>query len=141
MLSQLDLRIEARNLKRFRRDFADDPQVEFPQPVMDLTTEKVLVEAFIHGEPILNYCDEGRKEKKDREHLAKIGLETVMKMIFLYDFVHGDLHPGSYSFSVLLLLAFVSLFSCEATIIAPLDTLFAWINLSLIAFCALREFV
>ena len=141
MLPQLDLRIEARNLKRFRRDFADDPQVEFPQPVMDLTTEKVLVEAFIHGEPILNYCDEGRKEKKDREHLAKIGLETVMKMIFLYDFVHGDLHPGSYSFSVLLLLAFVSLFSCEATIIAPLDTLFAWINLSLIAFCALREFV
>ena len=72
------------------------------------------MEAFIHGEPILNYCDEGRKEKKDREHLAKIGLETVMKMIFLYDFVHGDLHPGSYSFSVLLLLAFVSLFCVDA---------------------------
>ena len=32
---------------------------------------------------------------KERENLATIGLETVMKMIFLYDFVHGDLHPGN----------------------------------------------
>jgi len=94
MLPQLDLRVEASNLRRFRRDFADDPRVEFPQPIGDLTTEKVLVEAFVHGEPILNYCDEGRKPTKDREHLAKLGFETVMKMVFLYDFVHGDLHPG-----------------------------------------------
>jgi len=94
MLPQLDLRIEARNLKRFRRNFADDVKVEFPQPLCELTTEKVLVEAFIHGEPILNYCQEGRKDGKDREELAKIGLGTVMKMIFLHDFVHGDLHPG-----------------------------------------------
>jgi len=95
MLPQLDLRVEARNLCRFRRDFADDPRVKFPQPVMALTSEKVLVEAFVHGEPILNYCDEGRKPTKDREHLAKLGFETVMKMVFLYDFIHGDLHPGN----------------------------------------------
>lgn len=96
MLPQLDLRVEGRNLMRFRRDFADDPKVEFPQPVSKLMTEKVLVESFIHGQPILNYCDEARKNKaEDREELAKIGLETVMKMIFLYDFVHGDLHPGN----------------------------------------------
>jgi aarF domain-containing kinase len=94
MLPQLDLRVEASNLRRFRRDFADDPRIEFPQPIGDLTTEKVLVEAFVHGEPILNYCDEGRKPTKDREYLARLGFETVMKMVFLYDFVHGDLHPG-----------------------------------------------
>jgi len=95
MLPQLDLRVEARNLKRFRRDFADDPQVEFPQPILDLSSDKVLVESFIHGEHILNFCDEGRPDKNDREELAKIGLSTVLKMIFLYDFVHGDLHPGN----------------------------------------------
>ena len=96
MLPQLDLRVEAKNLKRFRRDFSDDPQIDFPRPVMHLTTEKVLVESFVHGEPILNFCDEGRKPSKDREELAKLGLETVMKMIFLHDFVHGDLHPGKH---------------------------------------------
>jgi aarF domain-containing kinase len=100
MLPQLDLRVEARNLCRFRRDFADDPRVKFPQPVMALTSEKVLVEAFVHGEPILNYCDEGRKPTKDREHLAKLGFETVMKMVFLYDFIHGDLHPGMLNIEI-----------------------------------------
>ena len=29
--------------------------------------------------------------RKDREELAEIGLETVMKMFFLHDFIHADL--------------------------------------------------
>jgi len=95
MLPQLDLRVEARNLTRFRRDFADDPKVAFPAPVAELTTNNVLVESFIHGEPILDFMREGKSDVKDRQDLAKIGLETVMKMIFLNDFVHGDLHPGN----------------------------------------------
>jgi aarF domain-containing kinase len=95
MLPQLDLRVEARNLKRFRRDFSGDERVSFPQPISELTSEKVLVESFVHGEPILKFCIEGRKSNKDREDLAKVGLSTVMKMIFLHDFVHGDLHPGN----------------------------------------------
>lgn len=95
MLPQLDLRVEANNLKRFRRDFEGDTKVAFPLPVDDLTSNNVLVESFIHGETILSFCDEGRRTMAEREELAKIGLETVMKMIFLYDFVHGDLHPGN----------------------------------------------
>uniref|UniRef100_A0A7S3VDU5 Protein kinase domain-containing protein n=1 Tax=Chaetoceros debilis TaxID=122233 RepID=A0A7S3VDU5_9STRA len=95
MLPQLDLRVEARNLQRFRRDFSDDPYVEFPMPITDFTTKDVLVESFVHGEPILNYCIQGLKSRKDREYLAEFGLRTVMKMIFEYDFVHGDLHPGN----------------------------------------------
>mmetsp|Transcript_29289 Transcript_29289/g.33982 ORF Transcript_29289/g.33982 Transcript_29289/m.33982 type:complete len:599 (+) Transcript_29289:241-2037(+) len=95
MLPQLDLRVEANNLKRFRRDFAGDQKVAFPTPIDELTSENVLVESFIHGETILEFCAEGRRTMKEREELAKNGLEAVMKMIFLYDFVHGDLHPGN----------------------------------------------
>jgi predicted unusual protein kinase regulating ubiquinone biosynthesis (AarF/ABC1/UbiB family) len=32
---------------------------------------------------------------KDREELAHLGVKTVMEMLFLYDFIHGDLHPGN----------------------------------------------
>ena len=78
-----------------RRDFENDPHVAFPLPIDDLTSENVLVESFIHGETILDFCEEGRRTMKEREFLARIGLETVMKMIFLHDFVHGDLHPGN----------------------------------------------
>jgi aarF domain-containing kinase len=95
MLPQLDLRIEANNLKRFRKDFENDEHVSFPMPIDDLTSANVLVESFIHGETILDFCEQGRRTNSERELLAKIGLETVMKMIFMYDFVHGDLHPGN----------------------------------------------
>lgn len=93
MLPQLDLRVEARNLTRFRRDFADDNTVAFPAPIPGLTRMNVLVESFVNGKPILEFMKTAKKE--DNETLATIGLSAVMKMIFLNDFVHGDLHPGN----------------------------------------------
>mmetsp|Transcript_25414 Transcript_25414/g.73516 ORF Transcript_25414/g.73516 Transcript_25414/m.73516 type:complete len:554 (+) Transcript_25414:81-1742(+) len=93
MLPQLDLRVEARNLTRFRRDFADDNQVAFPAPIPGLTRMNVLVESYVNGKPVLEFMKTAKKE--DNETLATIGLSTVMKMIFLNDFVHGDLHPGN----------------------------------------------
>ena len=93
MLPQLDLRVEAHNLQRFRRDFEGDAKISFPEPFMGLTSREVLVERFVEGEPMLNYVlkEDELHTKKDREELATIGLETVMKMIFLHDFVHADL--------------------------------------------------
>lgn len=94
MLPQLDLRCEARNLLRFRKSFAGDDDVEFPQPLTDITSEKVLIESFIHGEPIINYLGPEHTDS-ERRTLATIGLRAAMKMVFLHDFVHGDLHPGN----------------------------------------------
>ena len=93
MLPQLDLRVEAHNLQRFRRDFEGESQIAFPEPLVNLTSREVLVERFVEGEPMLNFVlkEDDQHSKKDREELATIGLETVMKMIFLHDFVHADL--------------------------------------------------
>eukprot|EP00986_Skeletonema_menzelii_P013361 scaffold7691_cov136-Skeletonema_menzelii.AAC.3 len=79
MLPQLDLRVEAHNLQRFRRDFDGESQIAFPEPLVELTSRE----------------EDDTHSKKDREELARIGLETVMKMIFLHDFIHADLHPGN----------------------------------------------
>ncbi len=93
MLPQLDLRVEAHNLQRFRRDFDGESQIAFPEPLVELTSREVLVEKFVEGEPMLNFVlkEDETHSKKDREELARIGLETVMKMIFLHDFIHADL--------------------------------------------------
>ena len=101
MLPQLDLRVEGHNLQRFRRDFDGETQIAFPEPLLGLTSREVLVEKFVEGEPMLNYvlCEDEKHSKKDREELATIGLETVMKMIFLHDFVHADL-VSNYSYGV-----------------------------------------
>jgi len=93
MLPQLDLSLEARNLDRFNQDFSGDKQVSFPRPLHGLTTNKVLTESFLHGRPIMDFAADA--DEKTRKDLAFLGLETSLKMIFLNDFLHGDLHPGN----------------------------------------------
>ncbi|CAM9290423.1 unnamed protein product [Laminaria digitata] len=90
MESQLDLRKEASNLERFRRDFADDPSLVVPRPLYPWVTGNVLVEEFKEGKPISTYFggDETRQ-------LARMGLQAFLKMVFVHNFVHGDLHPGN----------------------------------------------
>lgn len=88
MLPQLDLTLEAKHLERFNRDFANDSTVTFPKPLNELTNTRVLTETFVHGTPILQYV---KAPEADRKELALLGLTTTLKMIFLYDFLHGTL--------------------------------------------------
>jgi aarF domain-containing kinase len=94
MLPQLDLTLEANHLNRFHQDFINDPQVKFPRPLHDLTTTQVLVETFCDGTPIMEYT-KPETPVEERQQLARLGLSLTLKMIFLNDFVHGDLHPGN----------------------------------------------
>lgn len=94
MIPQLDLKIEASHLKRFNQNFANDEQVAFPRPLDELSSRKVLVETFCEGTPIIHYVRE-EKPKEEKEMLAHIGLRMTLQMIFLHDFIHGDLHPGN----------------------------------------------
>lgn len=91
MLPQLDLTLEAQHLTRFRQDFGSDPQVHFPAPLPELTHPNVLVETFCAGKPILTFAAKDDDSLAIRKALAHLGLQTTLKMIFLHDFVHGDL--------------------------------------------------
>ena len=91
MLPQLDLTLEAKHLQRFNRDFSSIDRVNFPTPLNDLTTKRVLTETFLPGVNILEYTSKPEHVRKD---LANLGVETTLRMIFLHDFLHGDLHPG-----------------------------------------------
>jgi len=91
MLPQLDLTLEAKHLQRFNRDFGSDNRVNFPQPLTGLTTKRVLTETFLPGTPILEFT---KASEPVRKELANLGVEITLRMIFLNDFLHGDLHPG-----------------------------------------------
>jgi len=116
MLPQLDLRVEAHNLQRFRRDFEGQSQIAFPEPLMSLTSREVLVERFVEGEPMLNYVlkEDEHHSKKDREELATIGLKTVMEMIFLHDFVHADLVRSVIRYIVHMIISF---YFCDSNLL------------------------
>jgi len=81
MLPQMDLTLEAKNLRRFNQDFSNDDQVHFPHPLNELTTTRILTETFVNGTPIIEYTKAPPKFRKD---LAYLGLKTVLNQLFRY---------------------------------------------------------
>jgi len=93
---QLDLRQEAENLRRFNQNFKDDEQVEFPELVHGYQpTKNVLVESYCDGVPVLQWAREHSEDKPRLQKMCKTAINAVCKMIFLDNFMHGDLHPGN----------------------------------------------
>ncbi|XP_025939664.1 uncharacterized aarF domain-containing protein kinase 2, partial [Apteryx rowi] len=94
MIQQTDLRYEARNLERFRQNFLGVDFVKFPTPLRPLVTTDVLVETFEESEPISQYLH-AEIATELRQRLAKMGMDMLLKMVFVDNFVHADLHPGN----------------------------------------------
>ncbi|KAK7096681.1 hypothetical protein V1264_003757 [Littorina saxatilis] len=96
MMKQMDMIHEARCLKRFYADFADVTSVRIPVPIMGLLRRNILVESFEDGQPIHEFLQETEDTPKGlRERLAEIGVDALLQMVFVKNFVHGDLHPGN----------------------------------------------
>ena len=91
VFAQLDFRIEASNNRRFRANFQGHPDVVFPELVDGLSSERVLTMSYIAGTKILATA----ATRSDPKRVARLGLATLMKMIFEDGFVHADLHPGN----------------------------------------------
>jgi len=93
MKLQLDLRIEASNLSRFRKNFKDRTTAWFPYPYTEFSTKYVLIEEFAHGLPLTDFMVNGAGVfQKD---IASEGLDAFLRMLLLDNFVHADLHPGN----------------------------------------------
>jgi ubiquinone biosynthesis protein len=90
--AQLDFRVEARNNRRFRENFRDEPDVLFPEVFAEYSSERILCMTHIEGTKIL---DTAGKSPSDPKRIARLGLRALLKMIFEDGFVHADLHPGN----------------------------------------------
>ncbi|XP_042351922.1 uncharacterized aarF domain-containing protein kinase 2 [Plectropomus leopardus] len=94
MTKQIDLRFEARNIERFQENFRNVDYVRFPTTLRPFVTRTILVETFEESEPVSNYLSSEVPEEVKKK-IARMGIETMLKMIFVDNFVHGDLHPGN----------------------------------------------
>jgi aarF domain-containing kinase len=105
---QADLRIEGRNLKQFRENFygtdrekasaaASASAIVFPCPMEGWMDASVLVEELVQDAiPIAEYLrDASEAGQEIRNELASPLLRAFLKMVFIDNFIHSDLHPGN----------------------------------------------
>ncbi|XP_061533967.1 uncharacterized aarF domain-containing protein kinase 2 isoform X1 [Phycodurus eques] len=121
MTKQIDLRYEAKNIEHFRENFRKVDYVKFPTPLRPFVTRTILVETFEvstqartaktvipprnnlaelsfsviqESEPISDYLRADMPQEV-KQRIARMGVDTLLKMVFVDNFVHADLHPGN----------------------------------------------
>jgi ubiquinone biosynthesis protein len=91
---EIDFEREAYNMKRYARNFRDDPSVYVPKVFDEYTTPRILCEEFIEGIKVDSKAIRERPDL-DRETIAKNGIRQIIESVFIYGFFHADPHPGN----------------------------------------------
>jgi len=91
---EADFVTETRNIERFAKNFAGDPNVVIPRIYPQYTSDVLLVQEHVEGIPA---TDPAAVERAglNRKLLAARGVDAFLKMILLDGFFHADPHPGN----------------------------------------------
>jgi ubiquinone biosynthesis protein len=95
MEAAIDLSQELANLQRFRRNFADEPDIIIPTPYPAVSSHGVLTMSMISGRP---FTDRASVEAAgwDVEELVHRAADVYLEMIFRDGIYHADPHPGNF---------------------------------------------
>ena len=91
---ELDMLIEAGNIERFTRSFAEINEICIPQVHWDYTSRSVLVMEHIEGIK-MDRVEEIRRRGIDPEEVAMIGLRSFSRQLMAVGIFHADPHPGN----------------------------------------------
>ena len=94
---ELDFTIEANNVERFAKNFADDPFIVIPKIFRQWSSEALLVQQHIDGVPGVDLAAV-EAARLDKRVLAARGAEAILRMILIDGFFHADPHPGNVFF-------------------------------------------
>lgn len=94
LLEEIDYIKEAENAHIFYENFVDDPDVNVPRVVDELSTLRVLTLEDVYAIKITDYA-EITAAGIDRKEVADKLMDTYLKQIFDDGFVHADPHPGN----------------------------------------------
>jgi len=91
---ELDMLIEAGNIERFTRSFAEVDEICIPKVYWDFTSKSVLVMEHIEGIK-MDRVDEIRRQGIDPQEVAMIGLRSFSRQLMAAGIFHADPHPGN----------------------------------------------
>ena len=92
---EMDFRMEAENIARFRRFFRDERKVRAPRVVERFTRRRVLVMEYIEGTKIDRLHDQFRAGRLTFRSVMQTLTGTYMRMMMVDGFMHADPHPGN----------------------------------------------
>jgi ubiquinone biosynthesis protein len=92
LLAEANFLLEARNLAKFRENFADEPDVVIPEPFLDLCSERLLTMSRMAGQRLSKVIDD---LGADGERFIRRGADIYVRMIFRDGLFHADPHPGN----------------------------------------------
>lgn len=94
LLAELDYRVEAENLERFRDHFARYPRLFVPSPIWDLTRTRVLTMELVSGTKVTDISGMRRSEQPMGELAADL-MRGYLDQTFVHGEIHADPHPGN----------------------------------------------
>jgi len=98
VMKELDFNCEAQYAARFRQQCLDDENVEVPEVIWDMSSEKVLCLSYLEGTKISD-LEKLKLQEIDLPKIAEIGAISYLKQLVNYGFFHADPHPGNLAVS------------------------------------------
>lgn len=91
---ELDYETEAGNLQRFGNHLAPYPALWVPQPLLDLSSKRVLTLELVQGVRV-DAIPEVRRTEQSMDPLAAALVRGYLDQIFVHGEIHADPHPGN----------------------------------------------
>ena len=91
---ELDYAREAKHMALYRAYFADDPEIEVPEPLFDLSTGRLLTMGWLEGGGLLRFKD---APLEVRNAIARKLARAWWGPLLHIGVIHGDPHLGNYT--------------------------------------------
>lgn len=91
---ELDYELERAHLDLYRDMLADEDGVHVPEPVPELSTDRLLTMSWLDGTHLLDWVD---ADQETRNRVAVNMFRAWYVPFYFYGTIHGDPHLGNYS--------------------------------------------
>ncbi len=93
---ELDYELEGRNMALYRRMLAGEKHVHLPEPVLELSTKRLLTMSWIEGKPLMQVLA-SKPSLELRNQIAYNMFRAWYVPFYEYGVIHGDPHLGNYT--------------------------------------------
>lgn len=91
---ELDYQREARAMMLYGAMLAEEARVTVPEPVAELTTDRLLTMNWLAGRPLMDFKEAGLETRNEIAHAM---FRAWYVPFYYYGVIHGDPHLGNYA--------------------------------------------